>query len=306
MNKKVYIIVLNYNNWQDTIKCCESILMNDYQNYTLIVVDNASPDNSIKYLNKWCKTHKEVVLLSSDKNNGFSAGNNLGIKYAKQKGDFEYIWLLNNDTIIRKDTLSQMITCAINNDFSLCGSTLLFYDKPTAIQAFGASFNPIFAIQKHLLVHQHFTKELVNNFDKNKIDYIVGASMLLDKRAIKVIDFMPEEYFIYFEEIDIATKCKRANLKYGVCQDAIVYHKESASIDKEDQKISYFSDFFAMRNRVIFTKKYYPYFLPTVYLGLILSMLLRLKRKDFGGVKNIFRVLKTPLKNIENLEFKQC
>ncbi len=303
MEAKIYIIVLNYNNWQDTIECCTSILQNNYKNYTLIVVDNASPDNSIKHITRWSKSHKNVVVIASQQNNGYSAGNNLGIDYVKTKGDFDYIWLLNNDTVIQKDTITNMIQYARQHRLNLIGSSLLFYDDPTKIQAFGATFNPLIAIQKHLLVHRIYKTELVRKFNQKKIDYIIGASMMLDKKAIKTINRMPEEYFIYFEEIDIATKCKRAGLRYGISPDAIVYHKESASINKEDQKRSHFSDFFAIRNRIIFTKKYYPYFLPTVYIGLIFSLLLRLKRKDSGGTQNIIRVLQTPLKDIETLRF---
>jgi len=347
MQKNVYIIVLNYNSWADTLACAESILGSDYQNFTLVIVDNASKDDSMRYIRMWAegkleswtppydplrsfsippqrkpldftyiehpdyiestKRQSKVVLIASDENKGYSAGNNHGIRYASVQGDFDYLWILNNDTVIEKETLRKLLLCAETKEkvYGLISTTLLFYDAPDKIQAFGATFNPFVAVQKHNLAHVPYKPELIKSFDQTKLDYVIGASMLLRKECIDTIGYMPEEYFIYFEEIDIATKCKNSGYKFHICSDAIVYHKESASIDQIDQKASAFSDFYAMRNRVIFTKKYYPYLLPTVYIGLFISLLLRLKRGDKSGMKNILRVLKTPLSKIETLVYKQ-
>ncbi len=344
--KKVYIVVLNYNNWTDTIACAKSILFSDYQNFQLIIVDNASTDNSVRHIKKWLDgdiepwspksdllrylfipplkkridydyyesidfsdrsslSSKRVILIRSDKNNGYGDGNNLGIRFAVEKEDYEYIWILNNDTLVKKETLKNLISCAQTKkeNAGLFGTTLLFYDAPEKIQAFGGSFNYFLAVQKHNLSYQDFSPKKIENFDKKKLDYIIGASMLMTKKYIQKAGLMPKEYFIYFEEIDIATRCKRNALELHICPEAIVYHKESASIDKEDQKLSSFSDFYALRNRLVFTKKYFPYFLPSVYLGLLFSLMLRFKRGDKKGIKNILRILKTPLSKMTELNY---
>ena len=341
---KVYIVVLNYNNWEDTLACAESILSNACENYRLVIVDNASTDNSMEYILKWaegrleswtppshplhdfsfppqkkpldftlcqeddidCKSHtrEKIILIQAKENRGYSAGNNIGIKFAKLQNDYAYIWILNNDTVIARDALRHLIAFAKkNNRIGLIGTTLLFYDFPDKIQAFGASFNPFLAVQKHFLAHQTYSKTLVESFDQKQLDYIIGASMFMTKQCIEKTGLMPEEYFLYFEEVDIATSCKKNGLDFAICTDAIVYHKESASIDQLDQKISSFSDFYAIRNRLILTRKYHRYFLPSVYFGLLMSMLLRLLRKDKSGVHNIVRILKTPLSKIEQLQF---
>ncbi len=343
--KKVYVVVLNYNNWADTIACAKSILFSNYKNFQLIIVDNASTDNSIRHIKQWLngdiepwspksdslrdlfisplgkidyKSYEDttflkqqtlpqnrVILIHSNSNDGYGAGNNLGIKFAIAKDDYDYIWILNNDTLVTKDTLNKLVTYAAKNEnhIGLIGTTLLFYDAPDKIQAFGGSFNYLFAVQKHNLAHQNFSTQKVKEFDQSELDYIIGASMLMTKKYIQKAGLMPEEYFIYFEEIDIATSCKRNNLSLAICYDAIVYHKESASIEAEDQKLNSFSDFYAMRNRLVFTKKFFPYFLPSVYFGLLLSMLLRFQRGDKKAVENIFRILKTPLSKIATLKY---
>lgn len=347
MKEKVYIIMLNYNNWADTIACAESILANDYTNYQLIIVDNNSPDGSMVYIQKWARGELEswtppgdplrrcafppqkkpidfilydeeesldkdalgdhrVVLIQSRENGGYSAGNNVGIRYARSKGDFDYLWILNNDTVIEKDALSKLVGFAKDHQthVGLIGTTLLFYNAPDKIQAFGARFNRFTAVQKHYLSHKRYSNALVSNFDQKRLDYVIGASMFMTKACIDKIGLMPEEYFIYFEEIDIATNCRRNGLDIAICAEAIVYHKESVAIKQENQKRSAFSDFFAMRNRLIVTQKYHAHLLPFVYGGLFLSMLLRLKRGDYESVKNIVRIMKTPLSQIKTLQYK--
>ena len=345
MRKRVYIIVLNYNNWQDTLVCAESILKNESIDYRLVIVDNASKDNSAAYLEAWAKGELEawippahplrelslppvskpldytrcdettsikappqskVVIIDADQNRGYSAGNNIGIRYARARDDFDYIWVLNNDTAVPNETLPKLLTCAQNKPerYGIFGTPLLYYDKPDTIQAFGATFYPIVAIQKHLLAHTPYNLQELQAFNQQKIDYVVGASMLFTRKCIEDMQEMPEAYFIYFEEIDIATGCRRKGYDFYLCADAIVYHKESASIGKIDRTISAFSDFYALRNRLVFTRKYYPWFLPTVYAGLLGSLLLRLIRKDKAGVHNLLRILKTPLRKIGTLTFK--
>jgi len=345
MQKQVYIIILNYNNWQDTILCAESILRETHVDYRLVIVDNASQDGSSSYLEAWARGELEawippkhplrslslppvqkpldythcneatsirkppsgkVVIIDADKNGGYSAGNNIGIRYARARNDFDYIWILNNDTVVAKGTLTKLLACAADKPerYGIFGTTLLYYDKPDTIQAFGARFYPALAIQKHLLAHTPYDPQKLHTFDQSKIGYVVGASMLFTRKCINYLEEMPEEYFIYFEEIDIATKCRRGGYDFYICDDAVVYHKESASISKIDRTISAFSDFYALRNRLVFTRKYYPWFLPTVYAGLFVSLLLRLIRKDRAGVHNLLRILKTPLRKIDTLTFK--
>jgi len=345
--KRIYIILLNYKNWQDTIASAESILKSDYDNFRLVIVDNASPNASMQYLKMW--THgilsswtppghplrvlsyppaakpldavfleekdiyntqnlpeNKVILIQTHQNRGYSAGNNIGISFAKQCGDFDAVWILNNDTLITPQTLPTLITCSqqIESEKTLLGTTLLFYDQMEKIQAYGGKFNPLLAVPAHNLPSTPFNAKNCEERKQIQIDYLIGASMLLNRAVIEYIGEMPEEYFLYFEEIDIATNCKRGGFSIAICDEAIVYHKESASIDAEDRSMNAFSDFFALRNRLLFTRKYYPFYLPPVYIGLLLSLLLRIWRRDKSGIYNILRILTTTPKNIHQLKYK--
>src|SRR5215469_13023071 len=93
---RVYIVVLNWNGWQDTLKCVRSLDSMEYRNWHAVIVDNGSTDDSVKRLREVCS---EVLLLETHKNLGFAAGNNAGIRRALENGA-DYVFVLNNDTTV--------------------------------------------------------------------------------------------------------------------------------------------------------------------------------------------------------------
>ena len=192
---KVYIVILNWNGWKDTIECLESVFRNDYTNYQVIVCDNASEDGSLKHIAAWATGgldvyvppeaflryssfppgHKpipsvqydrqeaeaggkpgndnvQLLLIQTGTNLGFASGNNVGLRYALARDDFEYVWLLNNDTVIRPDALSKLIIRIKENPkIGMCGSTLLYYHDPRLIQAAGGGhYNKWLGTTRHL------------------------------------------------------------------------------------------------------------------------------------------------------------
>ena len=321
MDKKVYIIILNYNGWQDTIECLESVLKSNYKNHQVIVVDNKSPNNSMDYLIKWAKgeidlwlpdnnplkhfsfplekkpieyilytkegalnggdIEKEnklenpIIFIQAGENRGFAAGNNIGIKYALAKNDFEYVWLLNNDTVIEKDTLKNLIKYANDNDIGICGSVLKYYDDPNIIQAYGGTVNKFFGTGKHILNKNQIEK---------KLDYIVGASFLINKRVIDKIGLLPEEYFLYYEDTDYSFSAKNNNFKLGITFNSIVYHKEGSSTGGNKNE---FIDVLSLRNRIKFHKKYLSGGIG-LWAGMMIAFFNRIKR---GQIDRIWKLL---------------
>ncbi len=340
MKSNIYILILNYNGYEDTIAALETIVNSDYLNYQIIVVDNNSTDNSMEYLLNWAEgsyytvnddtqplnilrnkkiqkpisyTYYEnenivnqknysnnsypspIIFIQSGKNLGFAGGNNIGLKYILKKNNFDYVWLLNPDTLIKPDTLSNLVAYAngLEKNVGIIGSALLYYDKPDTLQALGGSFDPFFCTGKHICGHQKYDDIDKKFFDSDKIDMVIGASMLIRKDVLHKVGLLSEEYFLYYEEIDYALRAKKHNFKLSLCIDSIVYHKEGSSINKENINltVSEFSDFYAMRNRLIFTKKFYPYLLPSVIFGLHLSIFKRVRRKEYIKAGNIIKIL---------------
>ncbi len=288
LSNKVYIIILNYNNWHDTIECLESVLRNDYSNYQVIVIDNNSPNNSMDYIKAWAEgkldvwvnpnhplrypsfppapkpipyifytreeaekggyikfeeklieeipevitTKYPLILIQTGKNLGFAGGNNAGIRYALAKDDFKYIWLLNNDTVIEKDSLSKMVGVAESNKrIGIVGSKLLRYDRPTILQTLCGTTKMTWKNAgegKYLFPNQNDGPKFNKIFELDG-GYIVGASMLIRKEVFQDIGLLDESYFMWAEESDFCIRAIRSGWKLYCCGKSKVWHKEGAS-----------------------------------------------------------------------------
>ena len=114
MKKKpplVYVILLNYKNYQDTLECIKSVNMLSYSNFKIIVLDNDSRNGSEENIKKFIKESawKNVIFIQTGANLGFVGGNNIGIKYALNDEKMQYVWLLNNDTEVDKLALTNLV-----------------------------------------------------------------------------------------------------------------------------------------------------------------------------------------------------
>jgi hypothetical protein len=329
---KAYIIILNWNGWRDTIECLESVLRLDYAAFQVIVCDNASGDDSLDRIAEWAsgslvascsnpelqnltsppypkpipfiriepgervplETRGETLfLVQTGANLGFAGGNNVGLRLALAVGDLEYAWLLNNDTVVRPDALTSLIKRMHERpDAGICGSTLLYYDDPSRVQALGGSvYNRWLARGGHIGTLGDSDNLPLPEKVEAKMKYVVGASLLVSKEFLETIGLMNEEYFLYFEEIDWATRARgRFGLAY--CPESVLYHKEGASIGTAGGKVkrrSELSEWFASRNRILFTRTHYPAALVTVLLAMLMSALHRLVT---GQIRNFAMLLR--------------
>lgn len=335
----IYIIILNWNGWKDTIECLESIQSLKSVNYCIVIVDNFSENDSVEKIKSWTNgevkvasnfvTYKKnkkplnvveydkytaelggtmeeeqklstipadqkLVLIKSNANLGFAGGNNVGIRYALAKNDFDYIWILNNDTVVNPDALDQMvIRMEADSGIGICGSTLLYYYEPQKIQALGgATYNKWLGTIRHIGAYQNKNIKVNNKKIEGKMDYVVGASMLVSKEFLQKVGLLSEEYFLYFEEIDWAVRAK-GKFELGFAPKSIVYHKEGRSIgtNGNPKMKSSIADYYAIRNRILFTRKFYPYVLCTVYLGLLVTLLNRLLRRQTNRIPLIWKAI---------------
>jgi len=364
---KVYIIILNYNGWVDTIECLESVLRNDYPNYQVIVVDNNSPNNSMEYIKAWAEgkldvwvkpdhplrhlsfppvkkpipyvfynreeaekggngdlennlvvnllssksgaiqalnhltyqqlnhsTNYPLVLIQTGKNLGFAGGNNVGIRYALAKNDFEYVWLLNNDTVIDREALKYLVYKMYEeeslkaNKIGVLGSTLIYYNDTDKIQAIGGG-RIIRCLGIPKLNGKGLEVKYVKNYILKNIDYIFGASFFVRKSIFYKIGLMPEDYFMYWEETDWCKRIVDNRYKLSVAIDSKVYHKGSASIgfkSIEQQKIDF-------RNTLLFYKKFYKSFLYFVIaFKPFVNLYSRLKYKKYNLFSSLINDVK--------------
>lgn len=245
----VYVILVNYNGLQDTIECIDSLNKINYKNYKIIVVDNDSKDGSAQKLrNKYNDDIIKIIELKS--NTGFAGGNNVGINLAiKEKA--EYVLLLNNDTVVDKNFLSQLVnTAQSNKNTGIVGGKIYYFDNKKLIWYAGAKINKITGRTKHIGVDEYDNGQ----YDKiSEPDYITGCLMLLPVDVIKKIGLMDESYFLYYEETDWSVRIKKAGYKLIYDPKSVIYHKVSSST----KKINYVMDYYYDRNSYYFIMKNY-------------------------------------------------
>ena len=334
-NLRVLIVLVNYNGHQDTIECLESLLSVDYDNYNIIVADNSKDDDSIGQIEAWAlgntqfvpepsapitfptaakpvnyiriKENEEtltgvlpkLILLRCKENRGFAAANNAAIHALKvQYHLFDWVWILNNDTVVAPDCLqafNQHCKTANNVKEGVIGNSLYYYSKPDTLQGIGGMYNKWLSTSYHLTTIGDSCASTQKLF-RERVNYVMGASMFVSLNYIKEVGLMDENYFLYFEEIDWATRGRRLNYVLGFACNCNVYHKHGASIGSGESSVekSFMSDFYGTRNKIVFTKKFYPLLLPTVYFSLLISIALRLSKKQFSRAWMVIKIMFKP------------
>ena len=264
-NPKVSIIVINWNGKEDTAKCLDSLRQLNYPDFDVIVVDNASSDSSVEYLKK---EHPDVTYIENDFNSGWTGGNNIGAKHAIA-GGAEYILTLNNDVILDKDLLKQLVDIAESDrSIGFVGPKIYYYDKPTIIYSAGLHINynclfP-FGVRKGKTDKGQFSKI-------EEVNWIDDIVLLIRRDVIEKIGLYDEDYFMYVEETDLCYRAQKAGFKIIFNPKAIAWHRGAAS---SGSGFNPFVAYYKIRNRILFVRKNLPaYWLIGISLHILLFVL---------------------------------
>ena len=234
------IITVNYNGINDTLVMIESVLSNLAQEVEIIVVDNGSLNDESALLKE---KYPLVKAIRSSRNLGFAGGNNLGYKHSTGM----YILFLNNDAILKDDTLRFLIE-TLNSNQRIAGVSpkILYNDEMGRIQYAGYTELSSVTIRNRTIGN--------NEKDFGQYDitaptaYLHGAVMLVKREVIEEVGMMPECYFLYYEEMDWSAQMKKAGYELMYEPRSVVYHNESSSTGKDSPlKIYYMT-----RNRLLY------------------------------------------------------
>lgn len=288
---KVFIILVNWNGWQDTIECLQSLEVLDYPNKEVVLVDNGSTDQSVQKIRA---EYPGITLIESKENRGFAGGNNLGINYAMKK-DANYFWLLNNDTVVEKNALSALVERMENNPaIGICGSKLIYYHQRDTVQVLGGgSYNKWLGIPRNFGEGQPVSLPINQKQIEQELDFIIGASMLVSRKFLDEVGLLSEDYFLYYEEIDWGIRAGD-NFLLGFAPESIVYHKEGASTgasNRNKNSKSRLSDYYLVKNRFKLTLKFYPYLLPVMYLTTLWTIVNRMRRGQWDRIPMIIKLM---------------
>jgi hypothetical protein len=215
----ISVIVLNHNGGKFLKGCLTSTLNTDYPNFEVILVDNASIDNSLKIAQLFIQNSK-FKIINSQKNLGFSKGNNIGASEAKGK----YLLFLNNDTIVEKNWLKELIA-VIDNDSSVGAvqPKLLFLQNPNAVQSAGNFIDTLgFTIPRTRLPEEQ--KKLNCQCEIAA----TGAAFMIRRDLFDHLGGFEQNFFIYYEDTDLSWRVYMAGKSILLVPSSIVYHAEGA------------------------------------------------------------------------------
>jgi GT2 family glycosyltransferase len=283
---KVSIIILNWNNYKDTIECLESVYQNRYPYYNVILVDNGSTNESVIEIVAHCKNKlcleiiclncdlknaqlnpigqkrdanykdiikNEIIIIKNRDNYGYAIGNNIGIAYALKNYDIGYILILNNDVIVQEDFLIELVKASeADTQIGITGPKIFYYcfDNRKDIINFAGGIMKMWRGRPY---HIGINKEdgIAYTIEK-EVDYANGACILAKRELIEKIGLLNSEFFLYWEENDFCIRAKMSGFKVVFAPNALIWHKTAASI----KNLKGLEQYYMVRNRFYFMRKY--------------------------------------------------
>lgn len=228
--KKVAVIILNYNSWRETlneITICVNVLNMNYKD--IIVVDNASPNDSALNLKKE-SGEKGFIFLQSKENKGYSSGNNIGLRYAYDN-KYEYALILNNDILFDdKMLVEKMLDIFSKNNHIAVVNTDVF--SPDGHMFNRDAKKPTFFDYTLGTLMYRKRGRLIE--DLGGYAYIYrpqGCCMMVDLNKMNEIDYMDEHTFLYFEEPILAERLLKKNYRCALCITSKIIHNHSTTIN---------------------------------------------------------------------------
>lgn len=224
----VSIILVNYNTRKLTMECLKSIYeKTSGVNFEVIVIDNASEDDSIQAIKK---NFSQVQVIESPINLGFGRANNLGIKASKAK----YVFFLNTDTVLINNAVKILFDFMENDkEAGACGGNL-FDEKMKPVHSFGFLKTP----QSHFLRLsglRYFCEDSSNDSNRDKVqqvEQIIGADLMIRKSVLNETGVFDERFFLYFEESELQFRIQKAGYKIFYTPEAQIFHFEGGSSPK--------------------------------------------------------------------------
>jgi GT2 family glycosyltransferase len=239
---KVFIIILNYNGLDCIKTTLVSVLRLDYLNFEIVLVDNNSQDGSFELVRR---EFPKVTSIKNSENLGFSAGNNIGIEYALERGA-DYIFLLNYDTKVEKSSLSYLVEEMEKDKKTGIASPMIFEGDTSNVWFSGGKID--WLKMKSEQIKNKKTKNYYNS------DYLSGCAMLIRAEVFRKIGLFDEKFFLYWEDTDFSVRAKKAGYKLAVYPQSRICHFEKSQ-EKMERKI-----YWLVLSGLIFFKKNYSFF----------------------------------------------
>ncbi len=248
MEPRVLIIILNWNGYIYTKDCLGSLRNLNYPNFQVIVVDNGSTDGSVEKLKA---EFPDILLIGNKENLGFTGGNNAGMREAL-KSDPSYIMLLNNDTVVDRDMLSELVR-VIGSDpkIGMVGPKIYYYDRKDVVWSAGTWHDRL--LHRFKLIGRGQKDR--GQFSKQRdVDELTACAMLIRREVIEKIGYLNDDYFRTSEDSEYCIRAKRAGYRLVFVPTSVIWHKVSSTTGGEESAQNVF---YSTRNTLYLVKKFY-------------------------------------------------
>jgi len=280
----VFIILLNWNNGQDTKECLDSLERNSSFPYKVIIVDNGSEDGSGEKLQREFPQHH---FIFNQENLGFAGGNNVGIRYALDH-EADYVLLLNNDTVAENNFIEPLLKVAENDEgVGIVGGKINYHDAPDRIW-FGGGQMSLWRVGGYHIGFDQIDDPRAFRGTVNA-SFVTGCLMLIRREVLERMGLFDEDYFAYLEDLDFCYRVMRDGWRLKVNRDVRILHRVGGSLRRTGGPSSS-EIYYGTRNRLYFALKHLsPFekmaFFPYFFLG----RLIRIVQWRAAGKGNLSR-----------------
>lgn len=261
--RKVALVIVNWKGHVDTVKCLRSVekmRIPEGVQLETVVVDNGSMDDSVAILSK---EFPNVTILALDENRGFTGGNNIGIHYA-MKRDAQFIWLLNNDTIVDVNALS-LVDAFNDTRVGIAGSKIYFAPG----HEYHASRYKKNQLGKVIWYaggcidweNMYASHNGVDEVDSGQYDaiaetpFITGCSLMMSREVVKRIGVLDDRFYLYLEDLDFGLRAKANGFALMYYPRSVVWHVNAGSSGGAGNALH---DYYITRNRLWIGWRYAP------------------------------------------------
>ena len=242
---RVVIVTLNWNRPADTLAFLQTALAQQGLDCPIIVVDNGSSDDSIDQISA---AYPEVEIIATGKNLGFAGGCNVGLRRAREL-DADYVFLVNNDTLLAPDCLSQLVAHTAP-EVGLLAPVFFYADAPSRPWLLGGNLHPIL---------YEITGDTATWFAKLQaqgsldLDMVPFCGVLLSRAALAQVGEFDERFFMYYDDMDYSARLRRAGFTLRIIATAHLWHKVSSSSGGRDSPNE---RYWMARSSVLYFRKY--------------------------------------------------
>lgn len=254
-NSKVGVALLNWNGGEFTIPCIESLLASEFSPWRIVVFDNASSDRSPDRI---AATFPQVCVIRHDRNLGFAGGTNAAIR-ALMKDGADFIWVLNNDTLVDAKCLGTLVKAMCEDPtIGVTSSKILYETPPNLIWYAGATWNYWSMYSPHKGQGQTDEGQYNRPYD---VGFVSGCCMLIRRNCFEQVGLLDERFFAYSEDADWCLRALKKGIRLRYLPESVMWHKVSASLKKntlspKSGSASPRFHFLSSRNRIFLIRKH--------------------------------------------------